>query len=47
VSAEIADEVVERCSMDDFDVPRTLEDFVDRYGSGWPVQLPPPLRGAT
>jgi len=45
ISAEIADEVVERCSMDGFDVPLALEDFVDRHGSGRPAQLPLPLRG--
>ena len=45
ISAEIADEVVERCSMDGFDVPVALEDFVDRHGSGRLAQLPLPLRG--
>jgi hypothetical protein len=33
VSAEIADEVVERCAMDGLEVPLVLEDFVDRHGS--------------
>ena len=29
MSTEIADEIVERCSMDGFDVPLVLEDFVE------------------
>ena len=45
VSAEIADEIVGRCAMDGFEVPLALENFVDRHGSGRPVQLPlPPAR---
>jgi hypothetical protein len=43
-SAEIADEIARRCAMDGFDVPPALESFVDRHGSGRPVQLPLPLR---
>jgi hypothetical protein len=46
VSEEIADEIAERCARDGFDVPPFLETFVDRHGSGRPVQLPLPLRGA-
>ena len=46
VSEDIADEIVRRCSMDGFDVPPFLEDFVDRHGTGRPAQLPLPLRRA-
>jgi hypothetical protein len=44
VSKEIADQVARRCAMDGFDVPPFLEGFVDRHGTGRPVQLPLPLR---
>jgi hypothetical protein len=47
VSEELADEITQRCSMDGFDVPPSLQGFVDRHGSGWPAQLPLPLRRAT
>jgi hypothetical protein len=46
VSEEMADEIARRCSMDGFDVPPFLQDFVDRHGSGRPAQLPLPLRRA-
>jgi hypothetical protein len=46
VSEELADEIARRCGMDGFDVPPSLEAFVDRHGSGRPTQLPLPLRGA-
>jgi hypothetical protein len=45
VSGEIANEIAERCAADGFEVPPSLERFVDRYGSGRPSQLPLPLRG--
>jgi hypothetical protein len=38
VSEEMADEIAGRCSMDGFDVPPRLEDFVDRHGTGRPEQ---------
>jgi hypothetical protein len=44
VSQELADEIVERCAGDGFDVPPFLERFVDRHGTGRPNQLPLPLR---
>ena len=46
VSEESADDIAQRCANDGFDVPPFLEAFVDRHGSGRPVQLPLPLRGA-
>lgn len=45
VSEDLADEIARRCAMDGFDVPPSLEGFVDRHGNE-PVQLPLPLRGA-
>ena len=39
VSKEIADQIARRCALDGFDVPPYLEGFVDRHGSGRPVQL--------
>ncbi len=45
-SEDIADEIARRCSMDGFDVPPYLEDFIDRHGTGRPAQLPLPLRRA-
>src|SRR6201996_3387676 len=44
VSEELADDIAQRCANDRFDVPPFLEDFVDRHGSGRPVQLPLTLR---
>jgi hypothetical protein len=46
VSEEIADEVIRRYSARGEDISAALEDFLDRHGSGWPIQLPLPLRGA-
>jgi hypothetical protein len=43
---DIADEIVQRCAVDGFDVPPRLEDFVDRHSTGRPVQLPLPFRVA-
>jgi hypothetical protein len=45
VSEELAEEIAQRCAMDGFDIPPSLESFVDRHGSGRPRQLPLPLRG--
>jgi hypothetical protein len=46
VSKEIADELRRRINSAYVDVPASLEDFVDRYAGGRPVQLPLPLKGA-
>ena len=47
VSEEIADEVIRRYSArGEEDISAALEDFLDRHGSGRPIQLPLPLRGA-
>jgi hypothetical protein len=46
VSEEIADKLLQRLAGEDRDLPASLEGFVDRHRSGWPVQLPLPLRGA-
>ena len=46
VSQELADEVAERCAIDGFDIPPSLEGFVDRHGTGRPNQLPLPLRAS-
>jgi len=47
VSEEIADELARWYAAQDADIPPSLEDFIERHGSGRPVQLPLPLRGAT
>jgi hypothetical protein len=44
VSAEIADEVVERSGQDGFDVPPLLQNFVAEHATRRPLQLPLPLR---
>ncbi len=44
VSQELADEIVDQCAAEGFDAPPSLEDFVQRHGSGRPRQLPLPLR---
>jgi hypothetical protein len=46
VSEELADAIAEYCVSKGRDIPELLEGFIDRYGSGRPVQLPLPLRGA-
>lgn len=46
VSEDLADEIDRRCTMDGFDIPPLLMDFVDRHGTGRPVRLPLPLRRA-
>jgi hypothetical protein len=46
VSKEIADEIAQRCAVDGFDIPPSLQGFVDRHGSRRPAQLPLPLSGA-
>ena len=46
VSEEIADEITERIAAQDLESSPSLEDFIDRHGSGRPVQLPLPLRSA-
>jgi hypothetical protein len=46
VSRELANEIEDRCAMDGFDIPPSLERFVERHGTGMPIQLPLPLRGA-
>src|SRR5689334_12292924 len=45
VSVEIADLIAQRCARDGFDVPPSLEGFVDRHGTMRPAQLHLPLRG--
>ena len=44
-SNEIADELAQRIANENRDIPLALEGFIDRHGSGRPVQLPLPLRG--
>jgi hypothetical protein len=46
VSEEIADELRQRLTAEDREIPQDLEDFIDLHGGGRPVQLPLPLRGA-
>jgi len=46
VSEEIADELAQRLAAQDCETSPRLADFIDRHGSGRPVQLPLPLRGA-
>jgi len=46
VSEEIADEVAQRLAAQDRETPARLAGFIERHGSGRPVQLPLPLRGA-
>jgi hypothetical protein len=46
VSDDIADELTRWYAEQDSEIPPSLEDFIDRHGSGRPVQLPLPLRGA-
>ena len=43
MSEEIADELMRWYAEQDREVPPSLEDFIDRYGSG--RQLPLPLKG--
>jgi len=45
VSAELADLIFQRCTRDGFDVPPSLESFVDCHGTTRPAQLHLPLRG--
>jgi hypothetical protein len=45
VSEDIADELMELQARG-FEISPSLEDFIDRHGSGQPVQLPLPLKGA-
>jgi hypothetical protein len=45
VSEEIAKELMDRIAAEDLDdVPRTLEEFLERHTAGRPMQLPLPLR---
>ena len=46
VSEDIADELRQRLSALDREIPPDLEDFIERHGGGRPLQLPLPLRGA-
>ena len=46
VSEDIADEIAERLALDWREVPSSLEEFLDRYGIGRPMQLSLPLRAA-
>jgi hypothetical protein len=46
VSQDLADELAQRIAAHDLESSPSLEDFIDRRGSGRPVQLPLPLRGA-
>lgn len=45
-SAEIAHELIERTANDPDGLPRCLQDFVNRYGTGLqqPRQLSPPIK---
>jgi hypothetical protein len=45
-SEEIADELGLRLAIEGRETPAALEGLLDRHGSGRPVQLPLPLRGA-
>jgi hypothetical protein len=40
ISADVASEAAERVAIDGCDVPPWLEGFIERHGSGRPVQLP-------
>jgi hypothetical protein len=44
VSEEIAKELMDRIAAEDLDVPRTLEEFLDRHTGDRPTQLPLRLR---
>ncbi len=46
VSEEISDEIRQRLATEERDAPPSLEGFIERHGSGRPVHLPLPLRGA-
>ena len=46
VSEEISDEIRQRLATEERDASPSLEGFIERHGSGRPVQLPLPLRGA-
>ena len=46
VSEEISDEIRQRLATEEHDARPSLEGFIERHGSGRPVQLPLPLRGA-
>jgi len=43
VSAELADEIVQRSGIDGFDVPPSLQNFVAHHATRRPLQLPLPL----
>jgi hypothetical protein len=45
VSEEIADELTRGLALRGDETPAFLEEFLDRYASGQPAQLPLPLRG--
>jgi hypothetical protein len=45
-SEEIASELALQIALEDRATPATLDGFLDRHGSGRPVQLTLPLRGA-
>jgi hypothetical protein len=44
VSEDIADELAQLIAAKDLEMPPSLEDFIDRHGSGRPLQLPLPLK---
>jgi hypothetical protein len=46
VSEEIAGLIAYECGRDGFDIPPSLESFVERHGNGRVTQLALPLRGA-
>jgi hypothetical protein len=46
VSAEIADEMAQRLATNRIELSPSIEEFINRNGSGQPVQLPLPLKGA-
>jgi hypothetical protein len=47
VSAELADEIAQRCGVDGFDIPPSLQNFVAQYATLRPLQLPLPLSKTT
>jgi hypothetical protein len=46
VSEEIADELAQLIALEGEEMRPSIEGFLDRHGTGRPVQLPLPLRGA-
>lgn len=44
VSEDLTDEIADRLAIEGRETVPTLQDFLERHGSGKPVQLPLPLR---